>query len=99
MNEPVSSMWLVKIAGAVGGSAISLAYLLPHGRREAVQRFFVGVVSGFIFGPLAATRLGEWGWVGGELEQALAGCAAVSAFAWFLIGVIHRRMNKVAKDD
>ena len=31
-----------KLAGAVGGSVISVAYLLPNGRREAMARFLTG---------------------------------------------------------
>ena len=44
---------LARLAGAVGGAAISVAYVLPRGRREAGLRFFTGVTAGVIFGPAA----------------------------------------------
>ena len=37
-------MWVAKGAGAIAGSAISLAYLLPSGRREAA---LPGLSAGF----------------------------------------------------
>ena len=50
--EPMSglALWLSKIAGATAGAAISVAYLLPRGRREAAIRFLIGVVTGVVFG-------------------------------------------------
>ena len=50
-------IWLAKGAGAVAGSAISLAYILPHGRREAAARFAVGVVCGLVFGGTAGLKI------------------------------------------
>ena len=53
--EPVSvlALWASKILGAAAGSAISVAYLLPKGRREAASRFLIGMVTGVVFGPPA----------------------------------------------
>jgi len=42
MTDQTNWLWLAKVAGAVGGSAISLAYILPHGRREAASRLRSG---------------------------------------------------------
>ena len=50
-------LWAAKGAGAVAGSAISLAYILPQGRREAAVRFAVGVVCGLVFGGTAGLML------------------------------------------
>jgi len=43
-------VWSARVIGAVAGSAISLVYLLPKGRREAAVRFLTGVCCGMIFG-------------------------------------------------
>ncbi|HEY6633602.1 MAG TPA: DUF6107 family protein, partial [Rhizobiaceae bacterium] len=50
MSEVTQDAWLwaVKGAGAVAGSAVSLAYILPQGRRDAAARFAVGVVCGLV---------------------------------------------------
>lgn len=84
-----SWIWLAKGAGAVAGSAISLAYILPHGRRDAAARFVVGVVCGLVFGGTAglkiATELGVQDAIGpGELV--LMGSAAASLCAWWALG-------------
>ncbi len=86
-------IWLAKGAGAVAGSAISLAYILPHGRREAAARFAVGVVCGLIFGGTAglkiAAELGVQDAIGpGELV--LMGSAAASLCAWWALGFAMR---------
>jgi len=86
-------LWMAKVAGAVGGSAISLAYILPHGRREAAARFAVGVVCGLIFGGTAglkiAAELGVQDAIGpGELV--LMGSAAASLCAWWALGFAMR---------
>ncbi len=49
--------WAAKGAGAVAGSAISLAYVLPRGRREAAMRFAVGLISGLVFGHTAGLKI------------------------------------------
>ena len=48
--SPTAWDWAAKGAGAVAGSAVSLAYVMPSGRREAAARFAAGVVMGLIFG-------------------------------------------------
>lgn len=53
---PDTPLWGARLAGALAGSAISLVYLLPRGRREAASRFFTGLAIGLIFG--GAT--GQW---------------------------------------
>ncbi|MCP1198137.1 DUF6107 family protein [Notoacmeibacter sp. MSK16QG-6] len=87
------SMWMAKGAGAVIGSGISLAYVLPRGRREAALRFAVGVTSGIAFGGVAGLRLArELGidTVANGLEIALSGAALASLCAWWAIGVLMR---------
>jgi hypothetical protein len=86
-------LWLAKGAGAVVGSAISLAYILPHDRREAAVRFAVGVACGLVFGGTAglkiATELDLAGTLGAS-ELMLMGSAAASLCAWWGLGLIRR---------
>lgn len=98
MNEWAGTAWLLaaKGAGAIAGSAISLAYLLPRGRREAALRFTVGLVSGLVFGGAAGVKIGHALGIAGELgaaEAALTGAAAVSLTAWWLVGAAVRAIE------
>ena len=92
MNE-TAWMWVAKGGGAVAGSAISLAYILPTGRREAAIRFAVGVACGLVFGGVAglkiANELGIRGLIG-SLELMLMGSAAASLCAWWVLGFLQR---------
>lgn len=86
-------LWIAKGAGAVAGSAVSLAYILPHGRREAATRFAVGVVCGLVFGGTAglkiAAELGIEGLIG-PMEMMLMGSASASLCAWWALGFVMR---------
>ena len=85
--------WAVKGAGAVAGSAISLAYVLPQGRREAALRFFVGVVCGLIFGGTVGVKLADEIGVRallGPNETVLTGAAVASLCAWWALGLTLR---------
>ena len=90
-------LWLAKGAGAVAGSAISLAYILPRGRREAAARFAVGVVSGLVFGGTAglkiAVELDLEGLIG-PTETMLMGSAAASLCAWWALGAVMRVLRR-----
>lgn len=89
-------LWLAKLAGAVVGSAISLAYILPSGRREAAIRFAVGVACGLVFGGTAglkiATELGIAKSIGNS-ELVLMGSAAASLSAWWALGIISQAVR------
>lgn len=97
-------LWLARAAGAVAGSAISLAYMLPAGRREAGIRFGVGVASGLVFGGAAglklAAELGIDGMIG-PFEAMLMGSATASLCAWWALGPIMRafRTNADKRSD
>ena len=97
-------LWLARAAGAVAGSAISLAYMLPAGRREAGIRFGVGVASGLVFGGAAGLKLAaELGIDGrvGPFEAMLMGSASASLCAWWALGPIMRafRFNADKRSD
>lgn len=89
--------WVAKGAGAIAGSAISLAYVLPRGRREAAARFAVGVVSGMIFGSTAglkiASELGIRELIG-TAETMLMGSAAASFCAWWALGFVKHMFER-----
>ncbi len=53
-------IFIAKAIGAICGSAISIAYLLPANRREAFLRFFVGITIGMIFGTSAGLKLADY---------------------------------------
>jgi hypothetical protein len=95
-----SWLWLAKAVGAVAGSAVSLAYILPDGRREAGIRFAVGVACGLAFGGTAglkiASELGIEGRIG-TTETMLMGSAAASLCAWWAIGFLYRMLNGEGK--
>lgn len=86
-------IWTAKAGGAVAGSAISLAYMLPANRREAAIRFGIGVTSGLVFGSTVglklATELGIEESIGTH-ELVLMGSAAASLCAWWVLGLLLR---------
>ena len=94
-GELPDTLWLLaaKLAGAVAGSAISIAYVLPRGRREAVIRFFVGLGVGIVFGSVTGHVLADQLGIAARLsaiETTLSGSAAASLCAWWALGVLSR---------
>ena len=86
-------LWAAKGAGAVAGSAISLAYILPKGRREAAIRFAVGIACGLVFGGAAGLKLAEELGIEGMLgptETLMTGAAAANLCAWWAVGFVIR---------
>ncbi|WP_159592199.1 DUF6107 family protein [Chelativorans xinjiangense] len=93
-------LWVAKAGGAIAGSAISLAYLLPTGRREAAIRFAVGVVCGVIFGSAAGLKIATELGLASKLapgEVVLMGSAAASLCAWSAIGFVMRLFANAAR--
>lgn len=92
-------LWAAKTVGAILGSAISIAYLLPKGRREAAIRFAVGVSIGFIFGPLTANQLSDYFILKNALSKAelfLMGSSLASLCAWWVLGILHQLAQRAA---
>lgn len=86
-------LWFSKIVGAVAGSAVSLAYVLPRGKREAAIRFAVGLICGLIFGGAAGVKIAEFLSLDhtlGRAELMLIGSAAASLAAWSALGILKR---------
>ena len=101
MSTEATMVWAAKGAGATVGSAISIAYLLPKGPREAALRFFVGLTTGLVFG--SATGL----WIAAkldlkgelpEIELALIGSAVSSLTAWWALGALKRFAEQALRD-
>jgi len=90
-NDP--GLWAARGIGSAAGAAVSLVYMLPKGRREAASRFFTGLICGLIFGGPAGlwlfTKLGIAGVLSGT-EVMLAGSAAASLCAWWVLGAVAR---------
>lgn len=93
-------LWAAKGAGAVAGSAISLAYMLPANRREAGIRFAVGLACGLVFGGAAGVKIArELGIADalGPAETMLTGAAAASLTAWWAVGLVIRWLRRQAR--
>lgn len=97
-NDPGD--WAVKVLGAAAGAGVSLIYLLPKSRREAASRFITGMSCGLIFGTPTGlwleARLGIGGMLSGP-ELMLAGSAAASLSAWWVLGVMSRLAERYGK--
>lgn len=90
-----------KLAGAISGSAISLAFMVPTNKREAALRFAVGTVSGLIFGGVAGLKLASLLGLAGQIgpfELMLTGSALASLCAWWSLGVAARIARQWSQD-
>jgi hypothetical protein len=89
----ILGVWAAKTAGGCAGAGVSLIYLLPKSRREAASRFATGLTCGLIFGGPTGLwltqRLGISGTLSGP-ETMLAGSAAASLCAWWVLGALSR---------
>jgi len=95
LSELPEQVWvfIAKTVGAVCGSAISIAYLLPSSKREAFLRFVIGITSGVMFGTFVGIKLAEQLGIKEHLskvEMALSGAAMASLCAWWALGVMAR---------
>ncbi|MDE1159319.1 MAG: DUF6107 family protein [Neorhizobium sp.] len=85
--------WAMRLIGAAAGAGVSLVYLLPKSRREAASRFATGLSCGLIFGAPTGIWLTERLGIGADLsgsETLLAGSAAASLCAWWVLGALQR---------
>lgn len=93
MASETAFVWFAKIVGAVAGSAVSLAYMLPNGKREAAIRFAVGIICGMIFGGAAGVKIAETLSLEpllGRAELMLMGATGASLAAWSVLGILKR---------
>lgn len=92
-------VFVAKLLGAVAGSAISIAYILPRGRREAACRFFTGLIAGLIFGTTIGHKMAnelDLGDALGSFELTVAGAALASLCAWWALGVMARLAERAS---
>lgn len=90
---PGWEIWAAKFAGALAGSAISLAYILPKGKREAAARFMTGITAGIVFGLPVGLWLAENTGIADRLdpiEISLMGAAIASPSIWTALGIAMR---------
>ncbi len=95
LNDVPEPVWLFasKLVGAIAGSGVSLAYMLPQGKREAALRFATGMAAGMIFGSSVGLKLADELGVTDRLsasEVRLSGAALASLCAWWVLGAIAR---------
>lgn len=103
LDNPVWSsetfwMWSARLAGAIAGSAVSVAYMLPDTKREAAIRFAVGILCGVTFGSAAGIMLAEKLDLPesfGKSELMLTGSALASLAAWSALGIFFRFVERV----
>lgn len=97
---PEPSLLAARIAGAVCGALVSLAYMMPKGAREAAARAIVGIASGLVFGGPAGVALAGRMGVGDVLtpdETVLMGSAATSLTAWWVLGALTRIADRAGR--
>jgi len=98
--SPDQSMLAARMAGAVAGALVSLAYMMPKGAREAAARAIAGIVSGLVFGAPAGVALAQWMGVTEMLspsETLLTGSAAASMTAWWVLGALARIASRAGR--
>lgn len=92
-SDVTPALWLVKLAGALAGSLISIAYVLPRGRREAFLRLGVGVATGMVFGGTVGVKIVDLLGLLDKIslvETSLVGAAFASLCAWWGLGALRR---------
>ena len=98
--DPEPAMLAARIAGAVAGALVSLAYMMPKGAREAVARAIAGIVSGLVFGAPAGVAMAQWMGVAELLsptETLLMGSATASMTAWWVLGALARIADRTGR--
>ncbi|MEQ8480021.1 MAG: DUF6107 family protein [Hoeflea sp.] len=97
---PDPSLFAARLAGALCGALVSLAYMMPRGAREATARAVVGIASGLVFGGPAGVALSQRMGVTELLtpdETVLMGSAAASLAAWWVLGVLTRIADRAGR--
>lgn len=92
-GEPATLLMAAKVVGALAGSLISVAYILPRTRREALLRWSVGFVTGLVFGGTVGVKIAESLDLlhkVSPVEIALMGAAIASLSAWWALGAVQR---------
>jgi uncharacterized membrane protein YdjX (TVP38/TMEM64 family) len=95
-------VWIfaAKIVGAIAGSAVSIAYLLPNGKREAWLRFAIGITAGLMFGTTVGLKLADEMGIADRItpfEMTLSGATLASLGAWWGLGVLSRLASRATK--
>jgi hypothetical protein len=102
MTNWSDAAWIMaaKAAGAVAGSVVSLAYMLPKDKSEAAIRFLVGIVCGLAFGGMAGVKIANELDIRGQIgdgELMLMGATAASLAAWSALGIFARLASRIGE--
>ena len=98
--DPDPAMLAARIAGAIAGALVTLAYMMPKSAREATARGFAGIASGLVFGGPAGVALAQRLGVTAVLSPAetlLMGSAAASMTAWWVLGALARIADRAGR--
>jgi len=93
-------IFIAKALGASAGSAVSIAYMVPRGRREAVLRLVIGMITGMVFGTTVGWKLADYFSVADRIssfEVALSGAALASLCAWWGLGALVRIVGRIGR--
>lgn len=89
----IGEITAAKIAGVVGGTFLALVFVLPTSIMDAVRRMAVGLVFGWMVGPLVRDYF-EWP---GSPERIMASFAIAAFLSWWSLGVASKIAEKIAK--
>lgn len=95
-------LFCAKFGGALAGSIVSIAFLIPRNRREAVLRLCVGFICGLVFGGTVGVMLADRLGIVGQIEPdeiALVGASLASLSAWWGMGALQRILGSGTLPD
>lgn len=88
--DPIATVLLLKIAGALAGAILALVFQPPKRMSEFVTRAVFSIMSGVLFGEGVHAFL-KWGetW-----QMDLAAAALTSMLSWFVMAALVRVIGK-----
>lgn len=87
---------LAKSIGVLAGTALALVFYPPKTRRDFLQRAFIAIVFGAIFGPVVIWKFE----VPNTTETIIASFAGAAFASWWILGAIKTASEKLgAKTD
>lgn len=88
--DPIATILLLKLAGALGGAILALVFQPPKRLSEFVTRSVFSILSGLLFADAVHEYL-KWG---ATWQMDLAAAALTSMLSWFVMGAVVRVVGK-----